>query len=361
MFSFRTTRLEDQLDKALIDGRVACFCTQNSWDEVTGSYTSEIFRRRGNLAAVFSPAEGAELSPTAGSIPFSREDLEGLSAVVVEIQDAGSRYFAHTREVLRLMDCLHEMETGEDYPAVPSLYIVDHPNPAGRVVEGTIPVVDTESFVPRTAHRHGLTLGELCHLQYNEIGARFPLHIISAAAGNVGRTLMPWTIAPSADLPGLFSCAMYSGGYLWTGTSITPGIGTARPYEYFGAPFIRHSHLDRLPSPEGVSLRPCSFTPAFGPYAGQVCRGYQIILSPGAEYHSFLHTVQLMRYFKDSYAEFSFGEEFGRKLSDPVVWEYLKGSITFDIVQEHVKGEEQKWIRKAKRYTLYDDQPYRIK
>ena len=49
------------------------------------------------------------------------------------------------------------------------------------------------------------------------------------------------------------------------------------------------------------------------------------------------------------------------KLADPVVMEYLKGSITFDIVQEHVKLEEQKWIRKAKRYMLYDDQPYRIK
>ena len=31
-----------------------------------------------------------------------------------------------------------------------------------------------------------------------------------------------------------------------------------------------------------------------------------------------------------------------------------------DLVQ-HVKTEEQKWIRKAKKYLLYDDQPFRIK
>ena len=49
------------------------------------------------------------------------------------------------------------------------------------------------------------------------------------------------------------------------------------------------------------------------------------------------------------------------KVADPVISEYLRGGITFDIVQEHVKAEEQKFIRKAKRYTLYDEQPYRIK
>ena len=360
MFSFRTTRLEDQLDKALLDSRVACLCTQNCWDPLTGEYVWEIFRRRGNLQKVFSPRD-AELTPDTNHIAFEASDLEGLGAVVVEIQDVGARYFNYTRDVFRLMAMLCEMEKGQegDYPAVPSLYIVDHPNPAGRVVEGTIPVVGNEPWVPKIAHRHGLTLGELCHLYYNEIGARFPLHIISAEAGGTGRVLMPWTIPPASDIPGLFTCQMYSGGGLWNGTTLTPGIGTARPYEYFGAPFIKNS--DPLPAPDGVSLRPCTFRPAAGLYAGEVCRGWQIILEPGAEYHSFLHTVRLMRYLGERYSEFGFRDGFEGKLADPVVWEYLQGNITFDIVQEHVKGEEQKWIRKAKRYVLYDEAPYRMK
>ena len=29
MFSFRTTPLEDQLDRTLQEGRIGCFCTQN--------------------------------------------------------------------------------------------------------------------------------------------------------------------------------------------------------------------------------------------------------------------------------------------------------------------------------------------
>lgn len=46
MFSFRTTPLEDQMDKALAEGRVGCFCTQGSWDPDKGRYVYEIFRVR---------------------------------------------------------------------------------------------------------------------------------------------------------------------------------------------------------------------------------------------------------------------------------------------------------------------------
>ena len=40
---------------------------------------------------------------------------------------------------------------------------------------------------------------------------------------------------------------------------------------------------------------------------------------------------------------------------------YIEGEISFRDLQEHVKVEEQKWIRKAKRFSLYDDMPYRMK
>lgn len=58
---------------------------------------------------------------------------------------------------------------------------------------------------------------------------------------------------------------------------------------------------------------------------------------------------------------FDFDPAFWVKLADPVLEAYLKEEIGFDVVQEHMKLEEQKWIRKAKRYILYDDAPYRMK
>ena len=354
MFSFRTTTLEDQLDKALLDGKVGCFCTQNCWDTARGRYMYDLFRERGNLEVVFSPRD-SELTPGTNHISFDPELLTGLDAVVVEIQDAGARYFNYTKDVFLLMETLAGME------GAPALYIVDHINPAGRIVEGSMPSGPVEPHTPKVAHRHGLTLGELCNLYYNEIGAGFALHVISALASDSTRQLLPWTIAPASDIPGMFTCGMYSGGGLWNNTSVTPAIGTARPYEYLGSPFIKTSRLEVVPAPSGVLMRPCSFTPSTGRYEGQRCYGYQIMLQPGAEYHSLLHTLQLMRYFFERYSQFEFAEGFEAKLSDPVLMDYLHGILSFQQAREHVKLEEQKWIRKAKRYSLYDDQPYRIK
>ena len=352
MFSFRTTPLEDQLDKALLDGNVGCFCTQNCWDTGRGKYMTDIFRERGNLRAVFSPGN-SELSPAGSRIEVSREQLAGLNAVVVEIQDVGARYFPFTQDLFRMMKMLAAMDEA------PSLYIVDHVNPAGRVVEGTMPPANSD--MPEVAHRHGLTLGELANLYYSETGARFPLHIISAEATDANRRLMPWTIAPAADIPGLFTCAMYSGGRLWSGTSVTPGIGTPRPYEYIGAPFIRQDIGNGLPAEQNVMLRPCSFTPSSGQYSGTTCHGFQIILEPGAEYHSLMHTLQMMRYFRERYSAFELYPEFYSDLADDTLAGYVDGKIGWTEAREHIKVEEQKWIRKAKKFSLYGEQPFRIK
>lgn len=346
--------MEEQLDRALLEGRVGCFCTQNCWDTQRGRYMYDIFRERGNLQIVFSPRD-TELTPDTNHIEFSLEDLKGLNAVVVEIQDVGSRYFNYTKDVLRLMETLKEMK--EDSP---SLYIVDHINPAGRVVEGTMPSSAVEANVPKVAHRHGLTLGELANLYYHEIGAKFPLHVISAMATDSNHQLMPWTIAPASDIPGLFTCDMYSGGGLWNNTNVTPGIGTSRPYEYIGAPFVK-STVEGLPVVEGALVRPCSFTPSCGRYTGRKCSGYQIMLEPGQEYHSLIHTLQLIRYFKETYKEFALEDGFEAKLSDQTLLDYINGLISTEQMREHVKVEEQKWIRKAKKFALYDDLPYRMK
>ena len=355
MFSFRTTSLEEQLDKTLHEGKIGCFCTQNCWDTEKGRYMYDIFRERGNLQVIFNPRD-TELTPLTNHIEFTREEIEGLGGIVVEIQDVGARYFNYTKDVFRLMDLLKAMKDD-----APSLYIFDHNNPAGRIVEGSMPSSVQEDNVPKVAHRHGLTLGELANLYYHEIAAKFPLHIISALATGSNHQLMPWTIAPASDIPGLFTCDMYSGGGLWNNTNITPGIGTARPYEYFGAPYVKTAAGADVPVAEGIMLRPCSFTPACGRYQGQKCFGYQLMREPGEEYHSLMHTLQLIRYFRDTFKEFAFEEGFEAKLSDPVLWEYVNGRVSWEEAREHIKVEEQKWIRKAKKFLLYEDQPVRIK
>ncbi len=75
MFSFRTTPIEEQLDRALTEGRVGCFCTQNCWDPYRSRYLHDIFRERGNLARVMKPS-GSELTPDTSHIDFDAADIQ---------------------------------------------------------------------------------------------------------------------------------------------------------------------------------------------------------------------------------------------------------------------------------------------
>ena len=76
-------------------------------------------------------------------------------------------------------------------------------------------------------------------------------------------------------------------------TIVSPAIGTARPYEYIGAPFVKTAASENLPVAYGAMMRPCSFTPSCGRYAGEKCFGYQIMLEPGVEYHRKSDLLQL--------------------------------------------------------------------
>ena len=57
MFSFRTTPIVDQLDRALLEGRVGVFCTQACWDAEKSVYLYDVFRSRGNLERIFLPGD----------------------------------------------------------------------------------------------------------------------------------------------------------------------------------------------------------------------------------------------------------------------------------------------------------------
>ena len=69
----------------------------------------------------------------------------------------------------------------------------------------------------------------------------------------------------------------------------------------------------------------------------------------------------MMRFFKAEYEEFRLEDGFEAKLSDQLLLDYVNGVVSWEEAREHIKVEEQKWIRKAKKFILYDDQPYRIK
>lgn len=366
MFSFRTTPILEQPDIILKNGSLALLCNQSAWRPEDGEYLFETIAKRGNLKRVFMPEHSLfgkilpniEVEEITTSIPA--ESLKDIDALIIELQDVGGRYGNFTATLYNLFNtiCLGDMQI--------SVYLVDRPNPSGRQVEGTM----GSNGLP---HRHGLTFGEIANLFYSDMNARFPLHIISANAEQVNKELMPWTIPPFTDFAGLFTSNFYTGQCLWMGTNVSYGHGTTRPFERFGAPYMEslfdynstHGY-DNWNDPdnplysESLYVRWDRFVPAYGIYKDEVCFGFQLMFIPGVAYHSLNHALKLIRFVKDNCSEFRFnGIE--KMLDDNMLLSYLNGDVEWDITKDYIKTEEQKWIRKAKKYLLYDEALWRVK
>jgi hypothetical protein len=78
-------------------------------------------------------------------------------------------------------------------------------------------------------------------------------------------------------------------------------------------------------------------------------------------FHKELSDLLGVTALQERYKEFVLEDGFALKLSDSVLLDYIEGRVSTEDMREHIKVEEQKWIRKAKKFLLYDDQPYRIK
>ena len=110
---------------------------------------------------------------TVESLRPSTEQLRGLDALVIDLQDIGSRYYTFQATMLYALEAASEIGL--------TTFVLDRPNPlGGEIVEGPSLYAGYESFVG--AHpipiRHGMTIGELARLYHAERHLRGKLHVI---------------------------------------------------------------------------------------------------------------------------------------------------------------------------------------
>jgi uncharacterized protein YbbC (DUF1343 family) len=204
------------------------------------------------------------------------EMLDGLEALLFDLQDIGVRYATYASTLVHA-------QTAAAAAGIP-VVVLDRPNPlSGLAVEGDLLDPAFASFVGThpIPVRHGLTLGELAGLVAAERGWPAPLVVPMRGwrrARWFDETGLPW-VQPSPNLPTLGSVTLYPGTCLVEGTNLSEGRGTTRPFEYVGAPWLDPFRLAEelggrgLP---GVAFRPASFTPMFSKHAGETCGGVQV-------------------------------------------------------------------------------------
>ncbi|MBW2507158.1 MAG: DUF1343 domain-containing protein [Deltaproteobacteria bacterium] len=202
------------------------------------------------------------------------EWLQQLDAIVIDLQDVGSRYYTYVWTAALAMKVAASVGT--------DVIVLDRPNPLGGVrVEGAPQRPGYLSFVGLypISVRHGLTIAELMQwvCDHDQLD-REALHIVPMDGWQRGMTFgetgLPW-VMPSPNMPTLDTAVVYPGGCLIEGTTLSEGRGTTRPFELWGAPGLDISPLLALDL-HGVALRPVELVPTFQKHAGVACAGVQV-------------------------------------------------------------------------------------
>jgi uncharacterized protein YbbC (DUF1343 family) len=282
--------------------------TNHTGVDVQGRSTVELLAHASGvqLVALFSPEHGiaghadesvaSSKDPSTGLPIFSLYGehmrpteimLNGIDALVFDVQDAGVRFYTYTTTMGYCME--EAAKKGIKF------YVLDRPNPiTGDIIEG--PVLDPEkaSFVAYfpLPVRYGLTIGELAQLFNTENHINAELHVIPMKGWHRNyffeSTGLRW-IPPSPNLRTLKGSILYPGLEILQNAGVSVGRGTEAPFEEFGAPWIDGEEVatelnaENLP---GVHFMNQPFIPVSGLYAGQRCGGVGIKVTDRAAIRS---------------------------------------------------------------------------
>lgn len=210
----------------------------------------------------------------------SQSDLEGLDAVVVDLQDVGCRFYTYLAAVGYVME--------ECAKAKVAVIVLDRPNPI-RADRAEGPIVESAENEYVAYHkvpiRTGLTMGEHAKLVRAERGIDVDLRVVPLEGYRRSQwfdeTGFLW-VSPSPNLRTLQAATLYPGICLLEMTNISVGRGTETPFEILGAPWIDGRALaetlraHKLP---GIGFVPVKFTPSASTFAGEACGGIRFVIT----------------------------------------------------------------------------------
>jgi SSS family transporter len=199
--------------------------------------------------------------------------LKNLDAVVIDLQDAGVRFYTYQTVVGYFLEAASKAEI--------EIIVLDRPNPIGGVaVQGPVSDNGAESYTDYMPLpiREGMTLGELA-LYFNSErllasgtspNVRVPIRaqLTVVAMRNWAReqyfdnTGLKW-INPSPNLRGAAANVVYPGVELLQSTNVSVGRGTEMPFMHIGAPYIDSAQLAAYLTARnipGIRFSPTSFS-----------------------------------------------------------------------------------------------------
>jgi uncharacterized protein YbbC (DUF1343 family) len=275
----------------------------------------------------------------------SRELLRTLDALVIDLQDIGSRYYTF---IYTMALCMREAAA-----AGVEVIVLDRPNPIDGVhLEGNVREEKYSSFVGMfpLPTRHGMTAGELARY-FNEIfQLDCNLYVVPMRGWRRsmwwGDTGLPWII-PSPNMATVYTATVYPGMCLVEGTNLSEGRGTTHPFEFFGAPWLEPFKLaDRLNGLDlpGIRFRPHFFLPTFHKHMGRVCGGVELHVTNRWEFEPYRTGLWCVKVARDMNPDaFDWRREEYEFVTDRLAIDLLAGSSRYREIVES-GGDVDEWV-----------------
>lgn len=290
--------------------------------------------------------------------PPTAEMLAEVDVLIVDLQDAGARYYTYPATVAMIM----EAAAAARLPVV----VLDRPNPIGGAVQGDVQDSVTTSAVSRfpIAMRHGMTIGELARLANAVLRLGADLHVIpmdgwrrSMAFDATGLPFVP----PSLNLRTLESLYHYPGLCLFEGTNLSVGRGSEAPFEQVGAPWVDTTALLvalRRTPPAGVTFSGIAFTPRApgdGKYPDTLVTGVRLTITDRAAYDPTVTAVYLLSVIRATHSTaFAFrAAQFDRLAGGPDLRSAVERGVSVSTIAAGWRDELARFKDRRRRFLLY--------
>ena len=346
--------------------RVALF--SNHTGIVDGRHTLDIMLDNGiNVVTLFSPEHGFRGTADAGEhvgnsvdeptgIPIaslyggkgkrmpSKEIMDGLDVIVVDIQDVGLRFYTYYCTMIDLMNAAKAY--GKE------VLVLDRPNPNGMYVDGPILDMKYSSGVGRLPIPvvHGMTLGELAQMANGEgwlaDGGKVKLEVVPCD-GYTHQTRYMLPVAPSPNLKSMLAIYLYPSMCYFEATPVSLGRGTDSPFEIYGHPDMKGRTFDFTPRSVPGAKNP--------PQLDKLCHGVDLRSLPESE--AIAQGINL-EYIIDAYRDLDMGDAFFRSFFELLIGRGdIRGMIEEGKSAAEIKatwaGDVERFTQQRRPYLLY--------
>lgn len=312
-----------------LEGKSLAVLTHAAAKDKKGEHLIDILHRSFALKKIFAPEHGLRTASDdwvedgideATGLPVislykrsskgpTAKDLEGIDAIVIDLQDVGVRYYTYFSTIAEVMKAAA--------PLKKEIILLDRPNLlGGLIVEGK--VLDPKLAGGFTAYhtvptRHGMTLGELALMINAEKKMNVKLTVIPASDWKRENLIFnmdrPW-IAPSPALIALDQVGLYAMWGTLENFNLAVGRGQTNEeaFRVIGAPWMSTAESKLLANElnalgfAGVKFTSHTWMVTRATYAGKQANGVRVTWD-GQEVRTdeFTYKVAstLVRLFKD--------------------------------------------------------------